>query len=71
VIVSDDPTAVDPEELDQLRVMATIKENIVVYEAEDGGAVQSQRGGIPAGAPLAPGFELLEALEDASPGTPK
>jgi predicted amidohydrolase YtcJ len=35
VILSDDPTAVDPETLDQIRVMATIKEDNVVYTAED------------------------------------
>lgn len=36
VILSDDPTAVDAEELDQLRVTATIKENEVIYKAMDG-----------------------------------
>jgi predicted amidohydrolase YtcJ len=36
VLLSEDPTAVDPETLDQLRVMATIKEDEVIYEAEDG-----------------------------------
>jgi hypothetical protein len=36
VILSDDPTAVDPETLDELRVMVTIKEDEVIYEAEDG-----------------------------------
>jgi predicted amidohydrolase YtcJ len=34
VILSEDPTAVDPEGLDQLRVKVTIKEDSVVYEAE-------------------------------------
>jgi len=33
VILSADPTAVDPETLDTLRVMATIKEDEVIYEA--------------------------------------
>jgi predicted amidohydrolase YtcJ len=33
VLLSDDPTTVDPENLDQLRVMATIKEDVPVYEA--------------------------------------
>jgi predicted amidohydrolase YtcJ len=33
VILSDDPTAVDPEGLDQLRVLATIKEDVLIYEA--------------------------------------
>jgi predicted amidohydrolase YtcJ len=32
VILSQDPTTVDPEMLDQLRVLFTIKENVVVYE---------------------------------------
>lgn len=36
VLLSDDPTGVDPETLDQLRVMATIKEGDVIYEADDG-----------------------------------
>lgn len=66
VVLSDDPTAVDPETLDQLRVLVTIKEDAVVHEAgpEDGVAGAGFRGG----APLAPGFELLEALEKAGPG---
>ena len=33
VILSDDPTAIDPETLDTLRVMATIKEDELIYEA--------------------------------------
>ena len=36
VLLSGDPTDVDPETLDELRVMATIKENAVIYEAEEG-----------------------------------
>ncbi len=36
VILSDDPTAVDPETLDQLRIMVTIKEDQVIHEAEEG-----------------------------------
>ena len=68
VILSGDPTAVDPETLDQLRVLVTIKENTVVYEAEFGKKAGGYRGDFPAGASLATGFELLEALEDAAPG---
>ena len=34
VILSDDPTAVDPETLDTLTVMRTIKEDEVVYDVE-------------------------------------
>lgn len=33
VILSDDPTAVDPETLDELEVKFTIKEDVVVYDA--------------------------------------
>jgi predicted amidohydrolase YtcJ len=36
VILSDDPTAIDPETLDTLKVMATIKEDSVVYKAKAG-----------------------------------
>ena len=32
VVLSEDPTAVDSEGLDQLRVMFTIKEGAVIYE---------------------------------------
>ena len=33
-ILSDDPTAVDPESLDEIDVLATIKDGAVVYEAQ-------------------------------------
>jgi predicted amidohydrolase YtcJ len=36
VLLSDDPTTVDPETLDMIRVLATIKEDEVIYEAEGG-----------------------------------
>lgn len=36
VILSDDPTAVDPETLADLRVLAAVKDGKVVYEAEEG-----------------------------------
>lgn len=36
VIISDDPTAIDPESLDQLLVKATIKEDQVVFQAKEG-----------------------------------
>lgn len=36
VILSDDPTAVDPETLSDLQVLATIKEDRVIYEAPKG-----------------------------------
>lgn len=35
VILSRDPTSVDPETLDQLRVMATIKDDKVIYQASE------------------------------------
>jgi predicted amidohydrolase YtcJ len=34
VILSHDPTAIDPEDLDQIDVLVTIKDGAVVYEAE-------------------------------------
>ncbi len=37
VLLSDDPTAVDPETLADLRVLATIKDGNVIYEAEERG----------------------------------
>ncbi len=36
VILSDDPTAVDPETLAELEVLVTVKGDEVVYEAEEG-----------------------------------
>lgn len=35
VILSKDPTAIDPETLDSLTVMATIKEDRMIYQADD------------------------------------
>ena len=49
--------------------VAVIKDGAVVYEAERGKSSQGDGSDFPAGARLAPGFELLEALEDASPAT--
>jgi hypothetical protein len=34
VILSDDPTAVDPETLAEIQVLVTLKENEVVYAAD-------------------------------------
>ncbi len=34
VILSEDPTVIDPERLDTIQVLVTIKDNIVVYEAD-------------------------------------
>ena len=36
VILSDDPTAINPEALAQLKVLSTIKDDAVVYQAEEG-----------------------------------
>jgi len=36
VILSDNPLSVDPETLDSLKVIATVKEDKLVYKAEDG-----------------------------------
>jgi predicted amidohydrolase YtcJ len=36
VILSQDPTAIDPEHLDTLKVIETIKEGRVIYSAEGG-----------------------------------
>ena len=36
VILSQDPTAIDPETLDQTKVLLTVKSGKVVYEAEGG-----------------------------------
>ena len=35
VVLSADPTAVDPETIDQIRVLRTIKEDVVVYDASE------------------------------------
>ncbi len=36
VILSDDPTAIDPEDLDTLKVRVTIKDNVEIYRAKEG-----------------------------------
>ncbi len=66
VILSQDPTRVDPETLDQLRVLTTIKEGGVVYDAELAGETAGYRGEFPGKVALAPGFEFLEAMEKGS-----
>lgn len=62
VILSDDPTAVDPETLDQLRVLATTKEDAVIFEAvagKDDGHLT------PGGFHPAVGHEVLRAALEA------
>ena len=36
VILSKDPTAIDPETLDTIEVLATVKDDTLIYEAEEG-----------------------------------
>ncbi|MEQ6888657.1 amidohydrolase family protein [Halomonas sp. CS7] len=43
VILSDDPTAVDPESLNELGVLATIKEDRVIYAAEKAQALTARQ----------------------------
>ncbi len=68
VILSDDPTAVDPETLDTLTVSTTIKEDVVIYEAETGqkdGALRGQPNRVElasGGAPM-DGHEFLHITE--------
>ncbi len=45
VVLSRDPTAVDPETLDRLQVLLTIKEDRVIYKAENGQSEGSLRPG--------------------------
>ena len=47
VILSDDPTAVDPETLDTLRVLATIKDGATVYEAGSEAGGETEEGRLP------------------------
>ncbi|MDW4499262.1 amidohydrolase [Sulfitobacter sp. D35] len=61
VLLSDDPTAVDPETLDSLRVMATIKEDAVVYAAEDNVQKGEMRGAPVLGDPVT-AHRMLHAL---------
>jgi predicted amidohydrolase YtcJ len=67
VILSDDPTAVDPETLADLQVMATIKEDEVVYEAEqDVREGRLERSFLPRDPGMA--HEFLHAMYDAMSG---
>ena len=50
VILSADPTSVDPEKLSELKVLATIKENAMIYKAgEDGRRGDAHRSLMPFG----------------------
>jgi predicted amidohydrolase YtcJ len=44
VILSDDPTAIDPETLAELQVLVTIKEDEVIYDADKVPATEDERG---------------------------
>ncbi|QSP95397.1 amidohydrolase [Marinobacter salinisoli] len=61
VILSANPLTVDPENLDQLRVVETFKDGELVYRADDTG----YQGAFPAGTSMAVGREFLEALEES------
>jgi len=60
VILSDDPTAVDPETLADLEVRVTIKEDRVIYDADT--APQGTRLGLPIGLDPSAAHEMLAAL---------
>jgi len=63
VILSDDPTAVDPETLADLQVRVTIKEDEIIYDADS--ARQRARVGLPMGSDPVAAHELLAAFYDA------
>ncbi len=60
VILSDDPTAVDPETLADLEVRVTIKEDEVVYDAD--ATAQKATPGLPIGSNPAAAHDLLAVL---------
>jgi len=66
VILSDDPTAVDPETLADLQVRVTIKEGRVIYDADT--APQSAKLGLPMGLDPAAAHELLAAINEGVGG---
>jgi predicted amidohydrolase YtcJ len=55
VLLSDDPTTVDPETLDQIRVMATVKRDKVIYQVDEG----VQKGEL-----VRPNFSFSPAIAD-------
>ncbi len=63
VVLSGDPTAIDPEKLATLRVLTTIKGDEVVYSAPGSEHPTGFQGSFPPGARLAPGYPLLETYE--------
>lgn len=72
VVLSDNPLMIDPEDLDTLRVMATIKEGELVYQVAetgdgDSGSAPFFTSNFPPGTGLAVGREVLEVLEAHGP----
>ncbi len=65
VLLSGDPTAIDPEQLDTLRVQATIKEDEVIYRAPGEQGQVGFHSDFPPGAQMATGYELLHSTADA------
>ncbi|MBN7759506.1 hypothetical protein JF546_15630, partial [Nitratireductor aquimarinus] len=63
VILSDDPTAIDPETLSSLTVQATIKNDRVVYEA-DGSMQKTEFLNWPVGPDGEASHHLLHAMYD-------
>jgi predicted amidohydrolase YtcJ len=64
VILSDDPTAVDPETLADLEVRVTIKEDNVIYDADTVPTGQKVR--LPMGTDPEAGHQLLAALYEGA-----
>jgi len=62
VILSDDPTLVDPETLADLEVRVTIKEDKVIYDADT--APRSAKPGLPIASDPVAAHELLVALSE-------
>jgi len=64
VILSDDPTAIDPESLADIRVLFTIKEDKIVHEAKS----DARSGGDPTFLPVSTdpvaAHRLLHAMHD-------
>lgn len=62
VVLSEDPTAIDPEDLETLRVTVTIKDNNIIYDARDAANITGYVSDFPVGARLAMGHCFLHAV---------
>jgi len=62
VVLSGDPTAIDPEDLETLRVAVTIKDNIIIHDARDPTNVRGFVSDFPASARLALGHCFLHSV---------